>query len=344
MSVPSVACRVVCAALLCLAVAAPSATADVRKHFLTFNACGAIHQDDNWRCGSEDDTGRDDNNWGRTGDDSVVEAIRRSIYNHDPKPDAVMLQEMCATQFDALRERVQSGGYHMDGRFEATGWNIESSSHDRPNCNGTDKRHGLGILVRGDIDWGVTDVLKFVHQADSSSGDGNQDRKMLCVKVKWANPTRICNTHLATGSADDSGDTCGDRSCRWNQALEIENFVARQYLDPYGTPVVIGGDFNAQPNWSTLDHLYAPWINPENSGHGRFKEVDQNLDGLRGDANNPDPGCRCGENTFAGSDGSRKLDYIFVSQGHFYDVHGDATWSDWSDHDPLWGDAMLRTP
>ena len=287
----------VCLAAVGLAVAAASpAGADVRKDFLDFNACGNV-------C-----------NHGDQGDGSVVEAIRNSIYNHSPRPDAVTLNEMCYGQFEALQRRINAGDWNMQGFFSKARDHVDD-------CNGDDKRFGNAVFVRGN----ATDANRkwFFNQA------GDEERNILCVRVEWATPTRVCATHLThldTTHCDSYPDD-GFTTCRSFQAAEVEDHV-RNYLDN-GVAVVVGGDFNATPGKGALDHLYDNWINPGGSGHGRFKEVDQG-----------DPACRCGEATH----GDGKLDYIFVNSGKWYDVGGDATHSDWSDHDPLWGHATLRTP
>jgi hypothetical protein len=71
--------------------------------------------------------------------------------------------------------------------------------------------------------------------------------------------------------------------------------------------------------------MYAP-------GHGGgsfgvFQEVDEGPDY-----------CRCGESTL----GSRKIDYVFLSAAHWWSLWGNATHSDYSDHDPLRGSAARQ--
>jgi endonuclease/exonuclease/phosphatase family metal-dependent hydrolase len=294
---PARALAAACLTIGALALgAATPAGADVCKDFLDFNACGNV-------C-----------NHGDQGDGSVVQAIRDSIYGHSPRPDAVTLNEMCYGQFEALQNRINAGDWDMEGHFSKARDHVDD-------CNGTDKRFGNAVFVRGT----VSDVSRKWFSAQA----GDELRNIICVKVEWATPTRVCATHLThldTTSCDSYPDD-GFQTCRSMQAAEVEGHV-----DDYignGVAVVVGGDFNAEPRQGALDHLYDNWVNPEGSGHGDFKEVDQG-----------EPACRCGEDTR----GSQKLDYVFVSSGKWYDVGGDATFSNYSDHDPLWGHAWLRTP
>jgi endonuclease/exonuclease/phosphatase family metal-dependent hydrolase len=109
-----------------------------------------------------------------------------------------------------------------------------------------------------------------------------------------------------------------------------------EYYIENGKAVVLMGDFNVEPPEPPLDVIYHSQIFADEFGFGRFKEVDQ--DDTRWMYQGSPP-CRCGEPT---SGEVRKLDYIFLSGGHWKVVDGDATHSDYSDHQPLrgWADTM----
>jgi endonuclease/exonuclease/phosphatase family metal-dependent hydrolase len=255
-------------------LAAPAA-ADARARFFHFNACGNVCND------------------GRVS--PVAEAIKNSIL--DLRPHAVGLNEMCQTQFRALRRRLRGTAWRMRGRFVVT---KRGGSNCRRNRRGK-RRFGNAVLTRGRISW--TRVRRLPRP------DGTEVRKLLCVQTRMLRrATRVCSTHISPDG-------------RAKQRAQIRR-VART-VTPWvrnGRPVVLMGDFNVEPDSRPLNRIY----NPRHPGRSRgvFQEVDETF--LR---------CRCGEDTH----GSRKIDYVFVSGPHFRRLDGDATHSGISDHDPLRG-------
>jgi endonuclease/exonuclease/phosphatase family metal-dependent hydrolase len=250
-------------------------TADARARFFHFNACGNVCND------------------GRV--NPVAEAIKDSIL--DLRPQAVGLNEMCQTQFRALRRRLRGTSWRMRGRFVVT---KRGGSDCRRNRHGK-RLYGNAVLTRSRITW------KRVRRLPRP--DGTEVRKMLCVQARiLRRATRVCSTHISPeGQA--------------KQRAQIRR-VARTVTPwaRHGSPVVLMGDFNVEPGSQLLNRIY----NPRHPGTSRgvFQEVDETF--LH---------CRCGEDT----QGSRKIDYVFVSGRHFRRLDGDATHSDISDHDPLRG-------
>jgi endonuclease/exonuclease/phosphatase family metal-dependent hydrolase len=254
---------------------ASPAAADARARFFHFNACGNV-------C-----------NQGRVS--PVAEAIKASIL--DLRPHAVGLNEMCQTQFRALRRRLRGTAWRMRGRFVVT---KRGGSDCRRNRHGK-RLYGNAVLTRRRITW------KRVRRLPRP--DGTEVRKMLCAQTRiLRRATRVCSTHISSeGQA--------------KQRAQIRR-VART-VTPWvrnGTPVVLMGDFNVEPDSRPLNRIY----NPRHPGTSRgvFQEVDETF--LH---------CRCGEDT----QGSRKIDYVFVSGRHFRRLDGNATHSDISDHDPVRG-------
>jgi endonuclease/exonuclease/phosphatase family metal-dependent hydrolase len=251
------------------------AAADARARFFHFNACGNVCND---------------------GDaEPVAEAIKASIL--DLRPHAVGLNEMCQTQFRALRRRLRGSAWRMRGRFVVT---KRGGSDCRRNRHGK-RLYGNAVLTRWRISW------KRVRRLPRP--DGTEVRKMLCVETRvLRRATRVCSTHISPeGHA--------------KQRAQIRR-VART-VTPWvrnGRPVVLMGDFNVEPDSRPLNRIY----NPRHPGTSRgvFQEVDEGWFH-----------CRCGEDT----QGSRKIDNVFVSGRHFRRLDGNATHSDISDHDPVRG-------
>ena len=90
----------------------------------------------------------------------------------------------------------------------------------------------------------------------------------------------------------------------------------------------MAGDFNVTPT----DTRIRSTIYAQNS-NGYYNEEDQPVSGGDGVYNEP---------TFAKFLGDAKLDYIFVDIFRFVRFGADATYSDYSDHDPLRGTNTQR--
>jgi endonuclease/exonuclease/phosphatase family metal-dependent hydrolase len=80
-------------------------------------------------------------------------------------------------------------------------------------------------------------------------------------------------------------------------------------------PAIVGGDFNTIPGDPGLARMYSPSV----GGSGRFTELDETRNG------NPEMG---GAATFA----HRKIDYMFLSEGHFTHQRAETVSTRYSDH------------
>jgi endonuclease/exonuclease/phosphatase family metal-dependent hydrolase len=172
-------------------------------------------------------------------------------------------------------------------------------------CGGSEE-FGIAVLTRNPISWA---------RRWSLPSPGEETRKLLCVTTRMARrATRVCSTHITT--ADHPG----------YQNREIRK--VKRIVTPWvknGRPVVLMGDFNVVPTDDKLDRIYGP--RHGEGSFGVFQEVDEGGDH-----------CRCGESTH----GSRKIDYVFLSARHWRSLWGNATHSDYSDHDPLRGKAVRQ--
>jgi endonuclease/exonuclease/phosphatase family metal-dependent hydrolase len=114
----------------------------------------------------------------------------------------------------------------------------------------------------------------------------------------------VSSTHLVPRGSDE------EYNCKQiTEVARIHNARAGS-----GNVVVLAGDFNATPQ------QVAEVILPA----GHFQDVDY--------ADN--------EPTFS----TRKIDYVFLNVESFHGLTGDATRSNYSDHRPLRGQAILRVP
>ncbi|MFF3765845.1 FG-GAP-like repeat-containing protein [Streptomyces sp. NPDC001922] len=240
--------------------------------FVSYNICGN-------KCGAGYDNQR------RI--DTVVAEASGSGW----KADQIHLQEVCRTQYDAIRSRLAPKGFQ--GLF------TETLSGDANICGGSD--YGVAVLVKGPLS--DTKVL------DLTVGGESEPIKVPCVKsslqgrANWA-----CSVHLYWGEEEYRNAEA--------RALAAQ---AKQWEDS-GVPVVLAGDFNNRPRATALSSFYDRGIN--DGGQGTFTEADET------DKDHFDPAactaatrrCRSGEPTF----GERKIDYVFLSSRYVKGLKGDA--------------------
>jgi endonuclease/exonuclease/phosphatase family metal-dependent hydrolase len=99
--------------------------------------------------------------------------------------------------------------------------------------------------------------------------------------------------------------------------------------------VLLGGDFNGEPDTAPLDLMYPKALN----GSGDFTEYNRSGSSRDGQ----DTAHSDGSNTDDGLPYSKKIDYVFFSRNHApldgpaVDIHKDA-----SDHDMLTSSAMMQ--
>ena len=141
-------------------------------------------------------------------------------------------------------------------------------------------------------------------------------RTLLCASIVLSRRVKVCATHIAPYDPD--------------KAAQIRSVVKRTRFGGR-VPTVLMGDFNVTPSEDVLDLLYT--AAQGGGAHGRFREVDE--------ADRQRAPCRCGEPTLERIFTDPKIDYIFVSARHWTSLRGDATYSSFSDHDPLRGSAVL---
>jgi endonuclease/exonuclease/phosphatase family metal-dependent hydrolase len=235
---------------------------------------------------------------------SWVSAMTQEITDWDA--DTVMLQELCIGQWIGLRDALPGYSAVWTGTQQASGcakWD----------ANG-DSRFGLGVLVKASA------VDRYA--ANLTVPDGQEARAVLCARGPVDGRTTLaCTTHLAQYIEPDNGSS---------QALaHIDEWAA-------GLPVILGGDFNAGPEYSALDPIRTGL-----PGTGAFAEVDENdqefftSSCLAAGVTS----CRSGEPTVVINGTAAKFDHIFVTADDFHTVRADATEPGLSDHKLLRGAA-----
>jgi endonuclease/exonuclease/phosphatase family metal-dependent hydrolase len=243
--------------------------------------------------------------------DGIALHVRAAI--QDYKPYMVSLNEICRSQFNKMLWDLNSAGiWSMHAHFTTT-------DTTTTNCEGGGGDFGNAILVREPI-FGTPVTTNLPHV------ESNEQRKVTCLVTALARGTVVCNTHIGTteGYQED-------------QIIAVRNAVEPFVTD--GTPTVLMGDFNVEPNerrtapepdHRLLDRIYD--INyPDPYGFGLFRELD--------DTHTSTTACRCGQATTDSN--TRKIDYIFVSRYDWTGLTAYVNSSLYSDHHQIRGTATL---
>jgi endonuclease/exonuclease/phosphatase family metal-dependent hydrolase len=201
------------------------------------------------------------------------------------EPDAVTLNEVCENQYERLLADLPA----YRGRFDPTG----------PVCdNGA--RYGNAILVRAP-------AVTLLGSWRLPSPAGGEPRRLMCLTtVPPGGPSLdVCVTHISYVPADIAAQV---------------GAVARilHSLDS-ARPVLLGGDFNAEPADARLGPLYG-------SGIEAFE--DAGLASCDGAA----PSCP-----------QHRIDYVLLSRGHWSAAHADTrdAANGLSDHEAVLATAVL---
>ncbi|MFE7459893.1 endonuclease/exonuclease/phosphatase family protein [Streptomyces sp. NPDC057554] len=255
-------------------------------------------------------------NSGGSGPGTSVERVVKEASSFGP--DLVTLNEVCATQYEALLEQLEEAGLRMHGTYA-------SSQDNVPNCGPTGE-FGTAVLSRAPIGPEEPDYLRFTRTGDETYTNGGRTvsvrRGLLCAPTLVAGePLLACTAHTYARAPE--------------QLREIRDRLAEDAV-PAGTPVLLAGDLNLQPNEPALGYLYAHPAGDGDRPTGRFLEGDEtdrkwfsqgSTGGVVCTGSEPER-CRNGEPTAA----DRKIDYVFADTRHFSGGHSDARVFEESDH------------
>ncbi|PYC88407.1 hypothetical protein C7C46_00590 [Streptomyces tateyamensis] len=252
--------------------------------------------------------------------------------------DLVFLTEICRPQFKDLQTALGTKGYH--GAYVETenppvvAGDLESCSHG---VAGADNSAGIALFSKG------ADPAPSAKAVYLGEDAGREAVDMICADTTLqGKPIKACTHHPSSVSYTSQCPYYPSpaASCA-GTSQERENAKARQTVEPWiaaGTPVVIGGDFNAAPSDPSLDAFY-----DFGGGFGQFTEVDQTDKTQFGKAcpQSADR-CRSGKDTYDFNRGDMsKVDYVFVSSRDFSSPYAATPHydNDISDHGDLRGAA-----
>ncbi|MFD7711457.1 endonuclease/exonuclease/phosphatase family protein [Streptomyces sp. NPDC059785] len=215
----------VAAVLTVLAVSAPEGSGDAApaapRHLrvMQYNLCGAAAH-----C-----------TWNAGGSGAGTSIERVTARARKFRPDILTVNEICLTQYAALKERLAGAGWRMDGTYASFQDNV-------PNC-GPGGRFGEAVLSRRNVPDDVQDFQAFTHTGGETYTGGGRTvdvrRGLLCAHTEFAGePLTACTAHAYGGAP--------------GQLREIRD----RFLDlPAGRRVVLAGDLNAPPDSPALGFL-----------------------------------------------------------------------------------------
>lgn len=222
------------------------------------------------------------------------------------KPHLVMLQEVCYEQYEYVASKLAP-------EYNAV---FIAMQHDKSKCErgtpGEDLRWGQVLLARGPMT-GREEV-----DLDGDTHDArNRHFTGLCYDVTvggfGTNEVKACVTHIRA-FANITGQPWHARG-RFVQHAKLAEAMDDDLYEE-GQIVVLGGDFNAEPELSTMDPIYKLDHDGDPTGYGAFLEADQ--DDATFFTGSCTTNCRTGQPT---SHSGRKIDYIFFASDR-HDVSG----------------------
>ncbi|MFA3836177.1 endonuclease/exonuclease/phosphatase family protein [Streptomyces aureus] len=188
--------------------------------------------------------------------DGLVEAVADSVIARGA--DVVSLNEVCESQYTAIRRRLAARGWPQDpdnfGRFDA-------ALAPSPRLCGGSGAYGIALFA----EHGMGAARRYPLPGDGVA----EPRTMLCAPRADLPRMKYCTVHIATSDTGNGGTEVARRQLDQVRSL-LDGFAEA------GETYVVAGDFNAQPHYVRLDPFYAASADtPNNSGnHGAHRELD----------------------------------------------------------------------
>jgi endonuclease/exonuclease/phosphatase family metal-dependent hydrolase len=170
-----------------------------------------------------------------------VDALMRQVQAMSPPPVAIVLVELCSSQYDLLRDRLSAAPLSYRS---ANAWSIPAFG--QPSC----ASYGNAVFWQGDAEPNGVQPLTYPDDVQAGGARTQEKRNLLCVAFRSpetataaSTPLRVCGTHL-------------DR---------LPSFAAKQFgvargrveqFNATGPPTVLTGDLNLPPSSPAFDAWY----------------------------------------------------------------------------------------
>ncbi len=272
-----------------VALTSPEAQASTDLKFWHFNMCGN-------KCWEDP---QNEHNY-LPGTDSRGEVTVRaaqiveSISNYGP--DIVTLNEVCYSQYRAIRAALIARGYHATYASSGKGTGGACDNYD----DSVGRKFGMALFSKQSATREPYDI-----------GTPEHPNRLLCSDTAiGSRAVKACSVHLGAK----------DKEERALQASKLAAMASEWHKDK---PVVLMGDFNAEPTEDVMGKFY-----DHSGGTGIFHEADESDPAYSEDWPAGAVRGRSGEITFTTDRTDpptvKKIDYIFLSAADFKAVEGDS--------------------
>jgi endonuclease/exonuclease/phosphatase family metal-dependent hydrolase len=175
------------------------------------------------------------------GGPAPVDALTRQLQAMSPPPVAIVLVELCSSQYDLLRDRLSAAPL---GYQSANAWSIPAFG--QPSC----ASYGNAVFWQGDAEPNGVETLTFPDAVQADGPRTQEKRNLLCAAFRSpdtataaATPIRVCATHLYRFPAVSG------------KQLDVVRTRVDQ-LNATGPPTLLAGDLNLAPPAPALDAWY----------------------------------------------------------------------------------------
>ncbi len=178
---------------------------------------------------------------GNRGSAAPVDALIRQVQAMSPPPVAIVLEELCSSQYDLLRNRLSAAPLAYRS---ANAWSIPAFG--QPSC----ASFGNAVFWQGDAEPDGVQALTFPDAVQADGPNTQEKRNLLCVAFRSpetpaaaSTPLRVCGTHLFRLPAVSTQQFGFVRD-------RVEQFNAT------GPPTLLVGDLNLLPTTPVFDDWY----------------------------------------------------------------------------------------
>jgi endonuclease/exonuclease/phosphatase family metal-dependent hydrolase len=226
----------------------------------------------------------------------IIGRIIREV--QERKPDVISLNEICDRQYAHLLIQLENIGYSMAGYFQESRTFV-------PDCivfPDTRNEAGNAVLVRGSLVSDQGYIFTTGHVLEKREQPIiTESRSVACVTARFTGSdqqVKVCSTHLAPKDSNAANPYAAPEA----EAKELSRVFGPEAA---AGAFILMGDLNLLPGNSALSTLYAP-----TAGNGKFLETDQYNHCSGSSCDGPRQGGQA-------SHAEGKIDYTFVSSGHF---------------------------
>lgn len=237
----------------------------------------------------------------------VAEAVG-SIKSQDPSPDFVSFNEICYSQYKAIRDQLNDAPNAWTAatnyaRFSATHKPDPAAAPGTGVCKG--EEFGNALFSKAQLRTSQNFVLPADYtQAEVDSGAYHEDRTMLCAQLEAQQSMKFCTTHITTSNRRLPDPV---NSAKINtQQLGAVRDILKGFTDN-GESYLVAGDFNAEPDMSRMGSLMSTHTELDSTdtrclNYGEWTAIDNPA------INDPDTGLA----PCAANEGNPKIDMILA--------------------------------